>query len=58
MPALSQAQRRFIYAKFGKAFAKKHHFNNEGKLPPRVSTTKKRRTGMAAPGSDGEYKGK
>ena len=39
MPARSQAQRNFIYAKFGSAWAKKHHFNNKGKLPKH---TKKR----------------
>jgi len=33
MPAVSQAQRAFIFAKFGKAFAQKHHFDNEGRLP-------------------------
>ena len=35
MPAVSQAQRRYIYAKFGKAWAKKHHFDNKGTLPAR-----------------------
>jgi hypothetical protein len=33
MPAVSEAQRRLIYARFGKAFAKRHHFDNKGKLP-------------------------
>jgi hypothetical protein len=36
MPAKSQAQRAFIYQKFGKAFAEKHHFDNPGKLPKLV----------------------
>jgi hypothetical protein len=43
MPARSQAQRRFIYARFGKAWAKRHHFNNKGKLPSRVKKRKKGR---------------
>jgi len=33
MPAKSQRQRGWIYANKGKAWAKKHHFNNKGKLP-------------------------
>jgi len=33
MPAESQAQRGFIFAKFGPAWAKEHHFDNPGKLP-------------------------
>jgi hypothetical protein len=40
MPARSEAQRRLIYARFGAEFAKKHHFDNPGKLPARA---KKRR---------------
>ena len=43
MPARSQAQRRFIYARFGAKWAKKHHFNNKGKLPARARKRKKRR---------------
>lgn len=35
VPAVSEAQRKLIYARFGKAWAKKHHFNNKGKLPLR-----------------------
>jgi hypothetical protein len=35
MPAKSQAQRRFIFAKFGEAWARRHHFANKGKLPKR-----------------------
>lgn len=33
MPAVSGAQRRYLYAKFGKAWVKAHHFDNKGKLP-------------------------
>jgi hypothetical protein len=33
MPARSQAQRAFIFATKGEAFARKHHFDNRGKLP-------------------------
>jgi len=33
MPAVSQAQRAFIYARFGKKFAQQHHFDNPGPLP-------------------------
>jgi len=33
MPAKSQAQRAFLNAKFGHSWVKKHHFDNEGKLP-------------------------
>lgn len=35
VPAKSEAQRRFLFARFGKAWAKRHHFNNKGKLPKR-----------------------
>lgn len=42
MPAKSQSQRGFIYAHFGKAWAKRHHFNNKGKLPKRVKRRKRR----------------
>ena len=35
MPAVSEKQRAFIYATKGKAFAKRHHFDNKGKLPKR-----------------------
>jgi hypothetical protein len=38
MPALSQAQRGYIFAKFGADWAKKHHFANKGKLPEHVSS--------------------
>ena len=44
MPAKSEAQRKFLYAKFGKGWAKRHHFNNRGKLPARVA----QESGMSA----------
>lgn len=43
MPAKSQAQRALLNAKFGHAWVKKHHFDNKGKLPARVTKTKKRK---------------
>jgi hypothetical protein len=36
MPAVSQAQRAFLNAKFGHAWVKRHHFDNKGPLPPHV----------------------
>jgi hypothetical protein len=33
MPAVSQAQREALNAKFGHAWVKRHHFDNRGKLP-------------------------
>jgi hypothetical protein len=33
MPARSEAQRRYLYHKFGPAWAKEHHFDNKGQLP-------------------------
>lgn len=36
MPARSEAQRRYLYARFGKAWVERHHFDNPGKLPTRV----------------------
>lgn len=41
MPARSQAQRRWAYGVKGKAWAKKHHFDNKGKLPKRAKGKKK-----------------
>lgn len=40
MPAQSEAQRRLLYAKFGKAWVERHGFNNEGKLPEHVAQAK------------------
>ena len=33
MPAKSEAQRRYLYSRFGKAWMKRHHFDNKGHLP-------------------------
>jgi hypothetical protein len=33
MPAVSQAQRAYLNAKFGHAWVKKHGFDNKGRLP-------------------------
>jgi len=40
MPAKSEAQRKFLYAKFGPAWAAEHHFDNPGKLPQHVAKRK------------------
>jgi hypothetical protein len=40
MSAKSQKQRGWIYANKGAKWAKKHHFNNKGKLPTRVKRKK------------------
>ena len=37
MPARSEAQRRYLNMKFGHAWAKRHHYDNKGKLPAHVS---------------------
>jgi hypothetical protein len=36
MPARSQAQRKYLAAKFGIAWMRQHGFDNKGKLPARV----------------------
>ena len=46
MPAKSEAQRRYLNMKFGHAWAKKHGYDNAGKLPAHVR--KKRRRVMNA----------
>jgi hypothetical protein len=43
MPSKSQAQRAWAFAVKGKAWAKKHHFDNKGKLPARASKKRKKR---------------
>jgi hypothetical protein len=43
MPARSEKQRRFLYARFGSAWVKKHHFDNPGKLPRTVGSERRRR---------------
>lgn len=40
MPAVSQAQRGHLYHKFGAAWAKRHHYDNPGKLPARAKRAK------------------
>lgn len=37
MPAVSEAQRRYLNARFGHAWVRRHHFDNEGKLPMHAS---------------------
>lgn len=37
MPAVSQAQRAFLFATKGAAWVKAHHFDNKGPLPARVA---------------------
>ena len=36
MPAVSEAQRRLLNARFGHAWVKAHHFDNKGPLPMHV----------------------
>jgi hypothetical protein len=43
MPAMSEAQRKYLYATKGKAWVKKHHFDNKGKLPEHVQQYAKKR---------------
>ena len=40
MPARSEAQRRYLNAKFGHAWVKAHHFDNPGKLPKKKRHSK------------------
>lgn len=42
MPAKSEAQRRYLNMKFGHAWAKRHHFDNKGKLPARTKRKRRR----------------
>jgi hypothetical protein len=37
MPAVSEKQRRYLAARFGIEWMRRHHFDNKGKLPVRVS---------------------
>lgn len=48
MPAVSEAQRRLLYARFGAAWVKRHHFDNPGKLPAHVHHKKRKRPGALA----------
>jgi len=43
MPAKSQKQRGWVYANKGAAWAKKHHFDNKGKLPKSAPKKKGKR---------------
>lgn len=43
MPAVSEAQRRYLYAKFGAQWVAEHHFDNPGRLPAHVKPKRKRR---------------
>jgi hypothetical protein len=40
MPARSQAQRAYLYWRFGAEWVKKHHFDTKGKLPARIRKKK------------------
>lgn len=42
MPAVSEAQRKYLNYKFGHAWVKAHHFDNKGKLPAHVGSAQKR----------------
>lgn len=44
MPAKSQQQRKWAFGVKGAAWAKKHGFDNKGKLPKRVRPKAKART--------------
>lgn len=43
MPAKSEAQRRWAFGVKGKAWARRHHFNNKGKLPARASRRRRKK---------------
>lgn len=45
MPAVSEAQRRYLNMRFGHAWVKQHHFDNPGRLPGHA---KKKRRGKHA----------
>jgi hypothetical protein len=45
MPAVSQAQRGYLAAKFGPEWMRQHHFDNPGPLPARVDKKRKRSHG-------------
>lgn len=42
MPAMSESQRRFLYATKGKAWVEAHHFDNKGKLPEKIGANDSR----------------
>jgi len=43
MPAVSQAQRGYLNARFGHAWVKANHFDNSGKLPSHVKPIRPKR---------------
>ncbi len=45
MPARSEAQRRYLNAKFGHEWVKRHDFDNKGRLPKRSKRPQKRGKG-------------
>jgi len=45
MPARSEAQRRYLAARFGIEWMRRHHFDNPGKLPRHVGDAKARKAG-------------
>lgn len=48
MPAVSQAQRGYLYAHFGPQWVQAHHFDNPGPLPERVNPKAPYRTPAAS----------
>jgi hypothetical protein len=46
MPARSEAQRRFLNARFGHAWTKEHGFDNRGQLPQHVGKGAARREAL------------
>jgi hypothetical protein len=46
MPAVSEAQRRKLFATKGPAWMKAHHFDNKGRLPERVGRGAARREAL------------
>jgi len=59
VPAVSQAQRAYLNARFGHAWVKAHHFDNPGKLPSHVQQgrpiSKKKLKHRLRKGSKGFY---
>lgn len=43
MPAVSESQRRYLYATKGAAWVKAHHFDNAGPLPAHKRKARRRR---------------
>ncbi len=43
MPAVSEAQRRYLNMRFGHAWVSAHHFDNPGPLPAHVRRRSRRR---------------